>query len=229
MRVLNKSKCISEIEDVASISSLSCKFSFAGLSKLAFTLAEVLITLGIIGIVAEMTIPTLMNNVQDQVLKTSWKKAFSEISQVTMDIKNDNGGDLIGLFADIDTVATLYATKIKTTNICRASAGQTCTAGTYSAFGATLTSMDGIVFAIGNVDQNCNTTWGSANFGQYLCTEIYVDVNGTKKPNKEGKDYFWLGIAPNAVVIPAGGPGMLNASYSCPNGAFCNSYKYLYQ
>ena len=58
-----------------------------------------------------------MNNVQDQVLKTSWKKAFSEISQVTMDIKNDNGGDLIGLFADIDTVATLYATKIKTTNI----------------------------------------------------------------------------------------------------------------
>ena len=226
---MNKSKCISEIEDVASISSLSCKFSFAGLSKLAFTLAEVLITLGIIGIVAEMTIPTLMNNVQDQVLKTSWKKAFSEISQVTMDIKNDNGGDLIGLFADADTVATLYAAKIKTTSICRTSAGQTCMAGTYSTSDASWTSMDGIVFAVGYVDSKCNTTWGSANFGQYLCTEIYVDVNGTKKPNKEGKDLFWLGIAPNAVVIPAGGPGMINSTYSCPNGAFCSSYKYLYQ
>ena len=46
------------------------------LVRLAFTLAEVLITLGIIGIVAEMTIPTLMNNVQDQAFKAAWKKSI---------------------------------------------------------------------------------------------------------------------------------------------------------
>lgn len=202
--------------------------SFA--TRLGFTLAEVLIVLGIIGIVAETTIPTLVNNVQDQVLKTSWKKAFSEISQVTMDIKNENGGDLTGLFANADTVATLYAEKIKTTSICRVSAGQTCMAGTYSSSDASLTSVDGMVFAVGYVDPNCNnSTWGLANFGQNLCTELYIDVNGTKKPNKEGKDLFWLGIAPNSVVIPAGGPGIINSTYSCPNGVFCSSYKYLYE
>ena len=42
----------------------------------AFTLAEVLITLGIIGIVAEMTIPILMQNVQDAQFKAAMKKTF---------------------------------------------------------------------------------------------------------------------------------------------------------
>ena len=37
-----------------------------------FTLAEVLITLGIIGVVAAMTIPTLMNNIQDVLFKTAF-------------------------------------------------------------------------------------------------------------------------------------------------------------
>lgn len=36
----------------------------------AFTLAEVLITLGIIGIVAAMTIPTLINNYQKKITVT---------------------------------------------------------------------------------------------------------------------------------------------------------------
>lgn len=40
-----------------------------------FTLAEVLITLGIIGVVAALTIPTLLNNVQDKVLETQVGKA----------------------------------------------------------------------------------------------------------------------------------------------------------
>ena len=40
-----------------------------------FTLAEVLITLGIIGVVAAMTIPTLISNYQDKVQETRYKKA----------------------------------------------------------------------------------------------------------------------------------------------------------
>ena len=43
----------------------------------AFTLAEVLITLGIIGVVAAMTIPTLMNSTDDQQNKVAYKKAMS--------------------------------------------------------------------------------------------------------------------------------------------------------
>lgn len=46
-----------------------------------FTLAEVLITLGIIGIVAAMTIPTLMTNNQSKKLKSQFLKSYSTISQ----------------------------------------------------------------------------------------------------------------------------------------------------
>src|SRR5574344_693563 len=45
--------------------------------SLAFTLAEVLIVLGIIGIVAALTIPTLMANVQKQQYVTALKKFYS--------------------------------------------------------------------------------------------------------------------------------------------------------
>ena len=50
--------------------------------KKAFTLAEVLITLGIIGVVAAMTLPSLINNIQSKQLEAGLKKQYSIISQV---------------------------------------------------------------------------------------------------------------------------------------------------
>ncbi len=49
--------------------------------KIAFTLAEVLITLGIIGVVAALTIPTLIQNHRNQVAETRLKKFYSNINQ----------------------------------------------------------------------------------------------------------------------------------------------------
>jgi prepilin-type N-terminal cleavage/methylation domain-containing protein len=46
-----------------------------------FTLAEVLITIGIIGVVAALTIPGLVAGYQEQALKTQFKKAYSVMSQ----------------------------------------------------------------------------------------------------------------------------------------------------
>ena len=54
---------------------------------LGFTLAEVLITLGIIGVVAAMTIPTLMSNTNSSEMKTAYKKILSAMNQaVTMSV-----------------------------------------------------------------------------------------------------------------------------------------------
>lgn len=47
----------------------------------AFTLAEVLVTLGIIGIVAAMTLPALVAKYKDKELASRTKKAYSEIQQ----------------------------------------------------------------------------------------------------------------------------------------------------
>ena len=66
--------------------------------KNAFTLAEVLITLGIIGVVAAMTMPTLMNSTQGAQYKAAYRKALSALSQaVTLNVALDEWN-----FADAD-------------------------------------------------------------------------------------------------------------------------------
>ncbi len=57
----------------------------------AFTLAEVLITLGIIGIVAAITLPTIINNYRVKVLENQFKKADSIIQQAVQKTANEYG------------------------------------------------------------------------------------------------------------------------------------------
>ena len=74
--------------------------------RFGFTLAEVLITLGIIGVVAAMTIPTLISNTHGAQFKTAYKKALSTLNQAvvmnvaledtdlsTLDADTSNAGD----------------------------------------------------------------------------------------------------------------------------------------
>ena len=60
--------------------------------KKAFTLAEVLITLGIIGIVAAMTLPALMADYRAKELEVRFKKAYSTIWNIHMRMINDYDG-----------------------------------------------------------------------------------------------------------------------------------------
>lgn len=57
----------------------------------AFTLAEVLITLGVIGIVAAMTLPVLIQNYRKQVVETRLKKFYSIFNQTIKRIEADYG------------------------------------------------------------------------------------------------------------------------------------------
>ena len=58
---------------------------------MAFTLAEVLITLGIIGVVAAMTLPTLIQKHQRLVLETQLKKTYTTFSQGIQKAMADDG------------------------------------------------------------------------------------------------------------------------------------------
>ena len=65
-----------------------------------FTLAEVLITLGIIGVVAALTLPTLISNYRNKVLAVQTRKTYSIINQALQRYQADSGniGVLTGLF-----------------------------------------------------------------------------------------------------------------------------------
>ena len=56
-----------------------------------FTLAEVLITLGIIGVIAALTIPTLINKTTNKELETAFKKNYSMVQNAYKKAYYDNG------------------------------------------------------------------------------------------------------------------------------------------
>lgn len=67
----------------------------------AFTLAEVLVTLGIIGVVAAMTMPTLIGNTKPKELEAQFKKAHSMLSQATVSVVEEKVSGLIKLLPHI--------------------------------------------------------------------------------------------------------------------------------
>ena len=68
--------------------------------KAAFTLAEVLITLGIIGIIAAMTLPTLIANYQKKVVETRLISFYSKINQAYRMSYAENGDTVDWITSD---------------------------------------------------------------------------------------------------------------------------------
>lgn len=59
------------------------------IKKIAFTLAEVLITLGVIGVVSAITIPNLMSTYKAHQLRSQFLKSYSTIQQVFKHMQAD--------------------------------------------------------------------------------------------------------------------------------------------
>ena len=64
------------------------------LRKTAFTLAEVLITLGIIGVVAALTLPALINNYEKSVVETRMQKFYTNIN-AALKLSIVENGDMV--------------------------------------------------------------------------------------------------------------------------------------
>ena len=58
--------------------------------KNAFTLAEILITMGIIGVVSAMTVPALNQSWQRDAYTTQLRKVYSEVAQAAVRLKTDS-------------------------------------------------------------------------------------------------------------------------------------------
>ena len=158
--------------------------------KKAFTLAEVLITLGIIGVVAAMTMPTLMNATQGAQYRTAYKKALSVLSQaVVLNIALDDY-DLSQATGDATdgTSSTLYNLFKNRMNVVSTGNGQGWGTATDGAFGTSATNNftfyfnDGMAFTFPKAAGNCaDITTGSGD-PSANCTGA-IDVNGAKNPN----------------------------------------------
>lgn len=206
-----------------------------------FTLAEVLITLGIIGVVASMTIPTLVNNHQKQQYVSMLKKQYQALLTVFNDLAAERGSygnlALSGMFDSASEVAqteSSLASKFKLSKDCGYVSG--CfspayfetyeggasvenffeTSNTYRKF----ITADGVSYAVQAYATSCKTVMGTGKLDK-TCARIFIDLNGPKTPNRWGRDIFGLFITNlNGIsIIPYGGEGSVNTWKTAGGGA----------
>lgn len=92
-------------------------------SKKGFTLAEVLITLGIIGVVAAITLPMIIAKYKDKVLVSQAKRSYSIISNAMLKAKADYNFNSYGDFFNKNNYSTaeiieILAKELKPVKIC---------------------------------------------------------------------------------------------------------------
>lgn len=149
--------------------------------KSGFTLAEVLITLGIIGVVAAMTIPTLMNTTGQQEFRAGFRKAVSVLNQaITMNVAlegNDFSALISGTTAGSATMYNMFTSRM---NVINTGTNATIGGAFNNTSNYTLFFNDGMAITFPQAASGCTTFVPS---GASNC-RIVVDVNGTRKPNR---------------------------------------------
>jgi len=208
------------------------------LKNLAFTLAEVLIILGIIGIVAEMTIPNLIYEYQKQLTATKLKSTFAILNNAIDMAKVDYGNDInmwampnSSYSADASYFTENYLLPyVKTINICGASIDSICShrveyidgsssytiSGTSNSYSFTL--QNGAVISI--------WLWTLGPTVKNSRVTVWIDINGFERPNVMGKDTFLIelgsGSGDKNKFVPYGIAYTREELLSTTNGVRCN-------
>lgn len=183
------------------------------MKKYGFTLAEVLVTLGVIGVVSAMTIPTLMQNHQKKTYVTQLHKVYNELQQAFIQYMNDKNALSLsdaGLLSQTET-NNFLKNYFKTVTVCP-KLEEPCIPNTkYRNLSGGSVSGGGI--------ENVKNWWGNVNCailgsGASICIEslsghstnnvkwshILVDTNGLKAPNMAGRDVFFLAYFENGTI-----------------------------
>ena len=198
-------------------------------------MAEVLITLGIIGIVAAMTLPTVINNAQDRQFRAMFKKQVSVISQAMQMIyvqeenvyEKVNWQDMSRYVCKIGKQLNTQYSGLKCDEILK-------TQNITDPNGNGLTNPDFEWHEEGKwfdkTGKPMGTNGAFMRYTFYLpdgaminfnsVNQIFIDVNGKKSPNTIGRDIFYL-ILPDGSTTPAffkkNGDATSVNGYACPN------------
>ena len=162
--------------------------------KSGFTLAEVLVTLMIIGVIAAMTIPSLMQSTAQQEYRAAFKKAVSMINQaVTLNYALD-GRDA----TDYSETAfiDLMTQRLNVMSMDGSSAMYTADGMWFQA------TKDGDGVSAKGSQCNANDSATPDN----VCSVVIVDVNGMKGPNRPTTattrifDIFTIAVYPQKAL-----------------------------
>lgn len=152
--------------------------------KHGFTLAEVLITLGIIGIIAAMTIPALINTINNMHYKSAYKKAFADFSQAFVDAIAENSLTPRISKMDVNATASEWAV-IKANFSIATDCDTTAKLNTCWANGDKLyTNQPNTGTSFSFID-NSGRSWAEYSLSENL---YLLDTNSLSPPNKFGKD-----------------------------------------
>ena len=180
--------------------------------KCAFTLAEVLITLGIIGVVAAMTLSSVINDAQDKQFKAMFKKQYSAVAQAMLSAFED--GNVVPTFTDDNWTDMVYYVCDIGARLKYVKSGIKCEV--FENNQNTSTTLTG-ANANRDVSWHRDGEWynkkkepQTSNSGYWLYTfylpdgawinfscgmrNVFIDVNGAKKPNMIGRDIFYFYI-----------------------------------
>ena len=165
------------------------------LPKAAFTLAEVLITLGIIGVVAALTLPTVINNIKHKQLETAFKAAYSIFSQAVMNMKREDGEGMRKSYATYNEYIGTYPNADEFREKFYKYSGLKVV-GKCNYNGITIRNYNNTADADGyfpiNPPHKYLLSNGMCSFTYINASQIwiFVDINGTKGPNLFGHDIF---------------------------------------
>ena len=159
----------------------------------AFTLAEVLITLGIIGIVAAMTLPALMANGRKQETVARLKKFNSMMLQAILLSENDNGpyeywNKEAMATSDESEAGDGYDTEKGSEQASRFFNTYFAPYIKYLRLEKTDKCSTGLRIIFNDGSHACLKNGG--------CIDFIFDVNGDRKPNKNGYDIFYYVFCP---------------------------------
>ena len=180
-------------------------------TKSAFTLAEVLITLVIVGVIAAMTIPTLINKTQNQEFVSKLKKAYSTLTQATNMIRAEKGAVTSWNITNTSDVYNAYKKYLVNIKECNSGLADGCFnhgIKTMSNYLVTYSYLDlkGLILNDGTEVQfrfgssDCSNNWDGS---EGTCAQIVVDLNGEKGPNILGRDVFKFTLKDNGL-FPTG-------------------------
>ena len=178
--------------------------------KYAFTLAEVLVTLGIIGVVASMTLPSLVQKQQEKVTVARVKKAYSILQEAFLMAVQKNGTpDQWGATGMYEASSHIFTARkfipyMKVTADCtgmntRQVYKKCTTVYNDSASFASIKIADGTTVIFRRWNGLCNSQFGSSKMLKNVCGSISIDTNATGKPNVEGKDIFSFYLTKNGI------------------------------